>query len=769
MRMSTNSIQDRPLVLNGFRIDLPAEIDVIVRPMSEPSDVRLERQRLAEHWFVHWLGGELYCIRLKAGGPNLAGEPRRLKIANHPWLLRARFDDVITNVFERYPAIRLRPFSFLSQREEIVANAAKAARIRHPLLSGFRILPKFTLNAKVIEPRQGDTQVGLFVTLDMRYEINTELVALQDAGIDLAGLYVVRREIVPGQRRLVGRVDRIADGVVHLLEATGDDTIGVKGVRLEGSLESFSRCLHTLFGSRYKSLHEAIDDAEANFRRGPDFNSIVERMGEFLRRKSPVALALGVEATIGDRLIIGNRGDVTSVYIAPPVEYVFDRAGTKRHKYARLGLQNHGPYDRATFAKKSPRILVVYPATAEGRVEIFLKALRDGMPSAQSGFPNGIAKLLGLVNPEFLRCPVLVSASDYNGAEAAYRRAVEAYLERDAAIDAGIVALMDEHARLPILQNPYVRTKALFLTLGIPTQQIRLATVNQRPGSLQYILQNFSISLYAKLNGTPWTVDQDQAISDEIVVGMGVAELSGSRTLARQRFVGITTVFGGDGNYLLGNISRECDYDGYVVMLRESMLAILDDVRSRNNWQPGDTVRVIFHAHKPLKRDEVAQIAFACAKQVGTTQNLQMAFVTVSHDHPFFLFDPEEAGIPVRRDSELRKGVMAPTRGTIVRIGRWTRLVAVNSHTLIKRANSPLPKPLLINLHRDSTFLDLDFLAEQALKFTALSWRSTLPASTPVTIYYSERIAELLARLRQVPDWSATALTVRLRWSRWFL
>jgi hypothetical protein len=115
------------------------------------------------------------------------------------------------------------------------------------------------------------------------------------------------------------------------------------------------------------------------------------------------------------------------------------------------------------------------------------------------------------------------------------------------------------------------------------------------------------------------------------------------------------------------------------------------------------------------------------------------------------------------------KGVMAPSRGTIARIGRWTRILALNSHRLIKRANSPLPKPLLINLHQDSTFLDVDYLSEQVLKFTALSWRSTLPAGTPVTIYYSERIAELLARLRQIPDWSATALQVRLRWSRWFL
>lgn len=31
------------------------------------------------------------------------------------------------------------------------------------------------------------------------------------------------------------------------------------------------------------------------------------------------------------------------------------------------------------------------------------------------------------------------------------------------------------------------------------------------------------------INGTPWTVNQDKAISDELVVGMGFAEFSGSR------------------------------------------------------------------------------------------------------------------------------------------------------------------------------------------------------------------------------------------------
>jgi hypothetical protein len=519
---------------------------------------------------------------------------------------------------------------------------------------------------------------------------------------------------------------------------------------------------------RYKALMYALDDAEATDRVGPNFDKVVGEMGQFLG-KAPIELAQNVKATIGGRIILDNDGEEKSVYVAPPVDYVFDRTGANSAEYAWVGLSQYGPYDRTSFATRSPRILVVFPSSTRGKVEAFLAALRDGMGAKNRGFPSGFTALFGLVKLDFIMCPVDLSTSDREGAEATYRVAIQRQLETGEQVDASIVVLFDEHAFLEGLKNPYIRTKALLLTLGIPTQQIRMWTLNQPPSSLQYTLQNFSISLYAKMNGTPWTVHQGRAISDELVVGIGFAELSGNRMEDRQRYVGITTVFSGDGTYVLGNVSRECAYDGYADMVRESMLDTLKDLKKRNNWQPGDTVRVIFHAHRPLKRVDVAKIVFECTREIGSDQDIQLAFVTVSHDHPFYILDLKENGVAVKRDSDIMKGVCAPVRGTIARIGRATRLLAVNSGRLIKRANSPLPQPLLISLHADSTFKDVDYLTEQVLKFTSMSWRSTLPAGTPVTIFYSERIAELLSRLRDVPDWSATALSVRLKWSRWFL
>ena len=391
------------------------------------------------------------------------------------------------------------------------------------------------------------------------------------------------------------------------------------------------------------------------------------------------------------------------------------------------------------------------------------------MGKTGKGYEQGFARVFAIRRIEFVTCPVHLTGLADDTVEQAYRSAITDALKREDRIDAAIVILQDHHAFLPGLHNPYLRTKALLMTLGIPVQEIRVNTLNQDRYTLSYTLQNFSVALYAKLNGTPWTVNQDRQIGDELVVGMGFAELSGSRMENRQRHVGITTVFSGDGTYVLGNVSRECAYAEYPEAVRSSMLSILRDVKQRNNWQPGDHIRVVFHAHRPLKRVDIAQIVFQCTREVGSEQDVQLAFVTVTHDHPFMLLDRNAPGVPVKRNSPAMKGAYAPKRGTITQIGRSSRLLAVNSANLIKRANTPLPKPLLINVHPASTFTDVDYLSEQVLKFTSLSWRSTLPVHTPVTIFYSERIAELLGRLRDVPQWSTVALDVKLRYSRWFL
>ena len=74
-----------------------------------------------------------------------------------------------------------------------------------------------------------------------------------------------------------------------------------------------------------------------------------------------------------------------------------------------------------------------------------------------------------------------------------------------------------------------------------------------------------------------------------------------------------------------------------------------------------------------------------------------------------------------------------------------------------------------IALHRESTFPDLDYIVKQVFDLTFMSWRTFMPSTTPVSIGYSNMIANLLGKLRPIPHWNPDVLNTKLRDSRWFL
>ncbi|RUL84039.1 stem cell self-renewal protein Piwi domain-containing protein [Tautonia sociabilis] len=728
------------------------------------------RTRYGKEWFLHWRGGRAYCLPRADEPSEPIGKMEDLStdVHDHLHLVVARLNDVLPDVFPQYEAFRRRPFSFLGRKDEIVRLVTKGWPNLHPLVNEFKISPQFELDPRIIEVRKGETSAAVVLRIGMKWQVLAPLDRLKGAGIDLSGLAVVRRNPAVTERRLVGTIASVGANV-ELAEAFDDlKAIPINQVWLEGSKASFTRCLRALLGPRFEDFESARHAREGEFLLGPALDKLLGKMGEFLTNASPIRLSTDFSCTIRDRVELNNSGDYQSVVKYGDVEYCFDAAKSKRNIIPWSGLMRFGPFSRDTFSKRTPRVLVVCPDQSAGKVSQFVRAFRDGIQSVpNSKYPKGFAGTFGLVNPEFVTCTVPLLGTADNSAAMLYRRSIEDHLAcNQESYDAAVVALLDHHARLPDQINPYLHAKGTLLLNGIPTQEVRHATLSARPEALQWSIQNLAVALYAKMGGTPWTVAHDQTVDDEIVIGLGAAELTGSRFESRHRFMGITTVFRGDGNYLLSNVSRVCSYEDYPDVLRTTTTDVLKELKQRNDWRDGDIVRVVFHAHRPFKKIEVARIAEECVHEAARTQDIQFAFLTVSHDHPFKLIDDSQKGITKPTGV---KGRYAPARGTVAQLGRHTRLLCTNGPHQIKRPTTPLPSPVLIHLHRESGYKDLQYLTEQILKFTSLTWRSTQPASDPVTIYYSELISALLARLQEVPGWSPAILNTKLRSSRWFL
>jgi Piwi domain len=759
------------LLLNGFRIELSSErFRAWTWSLPETSTIAELRAQHPE-WSL-WASGDAV---LAVPATDLSDYPRgdeiELQCREELTFISYLVNAALSRHIQGYDPYRMRPYTFLAKKQELVAAALRSVGIAPTrLLAGFQVRPRYALEVRLTELRNDQPFLGLFVDIATRRMVTADLEELAEAGIALAGLHVIHREPEPGRPMLVGRIESVAGGTVRLSDSfSGEDSVAA-AVTLEGSSAVFRRCLSHVLGSHYESFEQARMREEDQVLTGPARERQTREMGVFLTRNSPLMIAPGLQCTIGERIAITNAPDYRTVVRAHPVEYCFDAAKTKRSEYAWAGIESHGPFSRETFPRKSPRIAVVFPDTVQGPVEAFLRALRDGIQPRRGrpAFGGGFAKTYGLTNPEFLLVQVPWLRAGDRPFAALYREAIERFIERQESVDAAIVVLLDEHADLPGVDSPYLNAKAWLLMAGIPSQEMRLSKIRQPPEGLQWILQNVTLALYAKMGGVPWTVDHDLTINDEIVIGIGNAELSGSRFEPRQRFVGITTVFRGDGNYLLNNISRECAYADYAEMLHASTLQVLREIRERNGWRAGDTVRIVCHSAKPVRNIEVGRIVADCVKELAGEQTIEFAFLTVGSEHPFTISDRAQPGLEAR-NTTARKGQYAPERGTIVQVGRYQRLLAVNGPRLIKRPGAPLPDPLLTRLHPASDFRDLTYLTEQVLKFTSLSWRSTLPVHQPVTIYYSELIATLLARFRELPDWSPAMLNTKLRASRWFL
>ena len=83
--------------------------------------------------------------------------------------------------------------------------------------------------------------------------------------------------------------------------------------------------------------------------------------------------------------------------------------------------------------------------------------------------------------------------------------------------------------------------------------------------------------------------------------------------------------------------------------------------------------------------------------------------------------------------------------------------------------NQPVPPPVIVRIHENSTYKDLPYITQQVVDFSHLNWRSFFPSELPAPIFYSSIMAGLSQRLEMIDGWNATMLDQHFRRKTWFL
>ncbi|HMP71540.1 MAG TPA: Piwi domain-containing protein [Pirellulaceae bacterium] len=621
-------------------------------------------------------------------------------------------------------------------------------------------------NVAVVNFRNGRTFLGISFDMRIRRFVELPCDELIQLGLDLRGLYVSMRQKhydcrISQEPKLIGRVVDIKNG--KLLLADGRD--GVESVDCREAYverrEGFERVVDQVYGGDSMSVRYHLGEKIHELQTGANLLKTLDATQRYFSRQQ-IEIAPGIPMFIRPMLSSDDKDFFPSVRVVPQPKFLFDSSGRQIADSGLKGIRQFGPYSRHTFDRNHLQICVICQAKKKGLFEKFLHAFLEGIKlQGNSAYQNGFISEFKLSDAKVtFFCPNDDTAAEYARAS---NDAIQYAGDKRIRWDIAFVQIDDEFRDRLSDANPYLISKKAFLTHQIPVQAIRSSTAAKQDKALSYVMNNVALALYAKLDGTPWLLQSSPTVTHELVFGLGSSYVSNvSKLDTRERVVGITTVFQSDGSYFLSDVTKAAPIENFCEVLLDALRRSFEQVIQP---APRSSVRLVFHAFKPLKNSEVDAVKSLVAEKCDF--ETEFAFIHVVDEPQYRLFDTAQTGWTSFENSI--RGEYAPARGRYLEISDYETLLVTTGPSELRRSSDGLPSPILLRLHRDSTFCDMTYLTRQVFHFTAHSWQTVSPTSLPVTIHYSHLIAKKLGQLSTLSKWDSDIMLGRIGRTRWFL
>lgn len=597
----------------------------------------------------------------------------------------------------------------------------------------------------------------LVIGMHRRWRINKNLAELHAEGFPLEDVPVVQIESIVGLEQVlapsetaIGRVRRVSGDMAEIQTFDGVRSIPLTELALRKSRSEISDYLSFKLGpSEAQKTIEAVFSVDSLSSNAEELHQEIEEIARYFCQWQ-------FTTKTGFSFRVQNTANVEAPSLKlDQTRFLFDVTPGSGATTPLSGLLRFGPYDSASFRPKEPKILVVCQQSNRGGFSKAAAAFEKGLPDSKY-FQKGFKDLFRLRDVHWDIAEAKGPTPQH------FCDAIRAKVE-NSDFDLVIVEGDEGQKALPATQNSFIMSKALLLGMGIPVQGLKHENVRKSGDWLGSVLGPMALQVYAKLGGVPWTLPASPDVDREIIIGIGSTERRDTEFKGGgiRRVVGMTTFFANDGRFLMASTCKAVPYDDYFDELLRSLENSINTLSTENGWQKGDTVRVIFHIFKPIKHIEAEVVAQLM--QRFPDYDVKFAFVTVSTNHPFLLFD---GGF---RAAQGQKGHFVPLRGSNIQLTELECLIQLRGRNEMKVSRQGFSTPALVRIHEKSTFTDLHHIVEQVTNFTHLSWKTFFPTSFPVSIFYADEIAKWLDRLDGLPGWNPAIINTALKRKKWFL
>lgn len=483
-------------------------------------------------------------------------------------------------------------------------------------------------------------------------------------------------------------------------EKYGIDIKGLKGdeERIYANRQSLKRFLETK-GATAK-YDQIINDENKNAK----VFSVIDNFYKWLEKnKTEIHLPFGLAInSISKKYLPFEDELIKSEIIGKPQRYFYsNRKNTQGLKYYDQMVKAYQPYSLELYQNKQINIGIVCPSEYQGETEGFIKKTE--------------AKLKEVFHFNSLNFHFkTIKNKDLES----YKEVL--YDEALLKCELIYVIVNEAQEKLSPSNSPYYVCKAKFIGNGIPTQDIQIETIRQNLNA--FTMTNIALNSYAKLGGTAWTIEKEDKLKDELVIGIG------STLSENGHFVlGIAQVFHNDGRYMTGDCSPLSSFANYAENLENHLFKTLKPLVEE--MSKSGTFRLIFHLFKSAS-EEYEIKAINGLKERLANCNFEFALVHLAYGHNFRLY--------------YNDGKSDINQGTYIQLSK---------HSALLHFVSKSDLPLKIDLDKRSTFTSLFYIAKQVYWFSHLSHRSYMPSKRTVTIMYPSLMAKMTEELKKVEGW----------------
>jgi argonaute-like protein implicated in RNA metabolism and viral defense len=385
------------------------------------------------------------------------------------------------------------------------------------------------------------------------------------------------------------------------------------------------------------------------------------------------------------------------------------------------GLSRFGPYSEV---QGRPKFGFVFAQQYKDDANNLYRALRNGV-----GYFRGFSNMFRVPFEKDQVFPITgFELRNYRDPHDSARAYADAILNWTRIHNVNPDLIFVLHPKTPSWQkeSPYHACKAALLAEGYLSQNVTNELINNS-AQFEWSVANIALAAFVKLGGVPWVIHR-RSERQQFVIGLGRSELFDPTTRERERTIAFTTCMRSDGLFKFSTFAREAhSMQEYLFGLKSAVSEALEKITAEK--LPVETLSL--HLPKEFGRDE-AEVLKEVVESYDKDGRVKIHTLKVTDDDNFFVVD-----------NATPDGV--PARGTCIKIGERDYLLYTEGREEKQKWRNRIPTALRVrNYDGDTPPTVVTDLVSQVFDLGQSNWRGFNALSRPVSILYSELIAELL-------------------------